>query len=89
MKQLKNRVKYFRSLMKLYVALCTSQFKEGQKSVQNLMPPELLLHVLQDSRVPTDEKKIFMELLITLYLRYYRLPPVPSNLMPEVLQLDN
>ena len=30
-----------------------------------------------------------MELLVSLYLRYYRLPPVPSSLMPEVLQLDN
>lgn len=48
-----------------------------------------MLDVLQDQRVPTDEKKIFMELLITLYLRYYKLPPVPDNLMPEVLQLDD
>ncbi len=53
------------------------------------MPPELLLDVLRDERIATEEKQIFMELLVTLYLRYHRLPPVPENLMPEVLQLDD
>lgn len=44
--------------------------------------------MLHDPTVPLEDKELFTELLINLYLRYYRLPPVPSDLMPHVLQLD-
>ena len=49
------------------------------------MPPEFLLHMLNSSRIPMQEKRIFVELMQELYVNHYSLELAHQNLMPEIL----
>lgn len=76
---------YFLEQVYLMRTLCSDYNKEAQKIIQQLMPPEFLLYVLNSPPVGLNEKKAFIELMIDLYIENYMLEYVGDSLMPETL----
>ena len=73
--------------MKLLGALCQDINKEAQNTIKEIFPPETLLFCLNSPIIAILDKKIMLDLLNNLYLKYNLLNALPRSLMPTIFTL--
>ena len=83
-KALGKKRQYFRSQMKLLAALSQDINKDAQDIISQLFPPEALLFCLNSTQIGILDKKIMLDIMNNIYLKFHLLKALPTSLMPTI-----
>ena len=79
------QVLYYRSILNLYRALCTSQNSKCQRIISGLVPVDHILAVLNSREISDSDKQLYLELFNELYANSSPLGLLPKSCLPSIL----